>query len=160
MLSGLFGMLSFRQKIGDGFFWTSAGGNKRHWVFPDSPGWLLACCSLPQQPRGFECDLVSFPFFSKFCGLVSIYLLERFFFFNDSNWTCWQSQFQVAVKNQSCGAQADFRKTGHAVLGPDSRGGSSYWRIQALGVFIAMSSTGCLMYLDVWSCLGVRWSSR
>lgn len=26
--------------------------------------------------------------------------------------------------------EADFRKTGHAVLGPDSRGGSSYWRIQ------------------------------
>eukprot|EP00435_Cladocopium_sp_Y103_P037946 s673_g10.t1 len=25
---------------------------------------------------------------------------------------------------------ADFRKTGHAVLGPDSRGGRSYWRIQ------------------------------
>eukprot|EP00438_Fugacium_kawagutii_P035037 Skav203867 [mRNA] locus=scaffold1031:146086:151115:- [translate_table: standard] len=26
--------------------------------------------------------------------------------------------------------EADFRKAGHAVLGPDSRGGSSYWRLE------------------------------
>ena len=28
-------------------------------------------------------------------------------------------------------SQADFRRTGHAVLGPDSRGARSYWRLQA-----------------------------
>lgn len=28
-------------------------------------------------------------------------------------------------------SQADFRKAGHAVLGPNSRGGSSYWRLEA-----------------------------